>query len=152
MTRGPVDLVRVIETSLNIASNEIRHRAQLVKDFAPIRPVQGNAAQLGQVVLNLVLNAVQAIPEGSPSTHEIRVVTRPGPDDSVTLEVHDTGSGIPESARARVFDPFFTTKPIGVGTGLGLSICHSIVGRHGGEITIDNGAGRGCVVRVRLPG
>ncbi|MBA3539694.1 MAG: GAF domain-containing protein, partial [Deltaproteobacteria bacterium] len=149
--RGPVDLPRIIESSINMAWNEIRHRARLVKDFGATVPVHANDARLGQVVLNLLVNAAQAIPEGAVEDNEIRIVTRTDERGRAVIEVRDTGPGIPQQLRARVFDPFFTTKPIGLGTGLGLSICHSIVAGLGGEITIDDAPGRGCMVRVCLP-
>jgi PAS domain S-box-containing protein len=149
--RGPVDIHRVLDLAINIASNQIRYRATLVKDYADIPPVQGDESRLGQVVLNLIVNAAQAIPEGRPSENEIRVTTRQDSAGRVVLEVRDTGSGIPHEIRSRVFDPFFTTKPIGSGTGLGLSICHGIVTSLGGEISVESTLGKGTTFRVVLP-
>ncbi|MBA3821453.1 MAG: GAF domain-containing protein, partial [Deltaproteobacteria bacterium] len=149
--RGPVELRRVIESSINMAWNEIRHRARLVKDFGPTAAVLANEARLGQVVLNVLVNAAQAIPEGAAEDNEIRIVTGIDERGRAFIEVRDTGPGIPKEHRSRVFDPFFTTKQIGLGTGLGLSICHTIVSSLGGEIAIGDAPGRGCIVRVSLP-
>ena len=148
---GPVELQRVLESSLRMAWNEIRHRARLVKEYGPAPLVDANEARLGQVFLNLVVNAAQAIPEGDAAHNVIRIAT--GVDDAgrARVEVRDTGAGIAPESLPRVFDAFFTTKEIGVGTGLGLSICHRIVRGLGGEIEIESDVGKGTVVRVLLP-
>jgi signal transduction histidine kinase len=147
---GPVDVRRVVEATLNMVWNEIRHRARLVKDFSPVPNVRANDARLGQIVLNLLLNAAQAIPEGNVENNEIRVVTRAS-GDYVVLEVRDTGSGIQREDLGRVFEPFFTTKAIGVGTGLGLSISHGIVTSLGGRIEVESEPRTGTTFRVLLP-
>jgi signal transduction histidine kinase len=147
---GAIDLRRVIESTVNMAWNEIRHRARLVKDYGTTPEVEANDARLGQVVLNLLLNAVQAIPDGDASRHEIRIVTRTI-GNRVVLEVQDTGAGMSAAVIEHIFDPFFTTKPIGIGTGLGLSTCHGIVMSFGGEIEVESVIGKGSVFRVLLP-
>jgi signal transduction histidine kinase len=149
--RAPVDVVRVLDSSLRMAANEIRHRARLVKELQPVPPVEANESRLGQVFLNLLVNAAHAIPEGRASSNEIRVATSLGPGGKVVVEVGDTGSGMPPDVLKRLFTPFFTTKPVGVGTGLGLSICHRIVAALGGEITVESTVGRGSSFRVTLP-
>jgi signal transduction histidine kinase len=149
--RGPVEVHRVLESSLRMAWNEIRHRARLIKDYEAVPPVDANEARLGQVFLNLVVNAAQAIPEGDAEHNLIRVVTRINAAGRVVVEVHDTGSGIAPEHLSRIFDAFFTTKEIGVGTGLGLSICHRIVRGLGGEIEVESAVGQGTTVRVLLP-
>lgn len=149
--RGPVDLRRVIEASINMAWNEIRHRARLVKDYGEVPPVEGNEGRLGQVFLNLLINAAQAIPAGQADRNEIRISTRRSPDGRVIVDVKDTGTGIPPDVRNRLFEPFFTTKPVGIGTGLGLTISQSIVSSMGGEITVESEVGRGSLFRVILP-
>jgi signal transduction histidine kinase len=149
--RGPVDIHAVLESSIRLASNEIRHRARLVKDYGELPPVEANEARLGQVFLNLIVNAAQAIPEGHAETNEIRIVTQANASGRVVVEIHDTGAGIPPAVTSRIFDAFFTTKPVGLGTGLGLAICHRIVTSYGGEISVESQVGKGSVFRIALP-
>jgi signal transduction histidine kinase/CheY-like chemotaxis protein len=146
-----VDLTAVVESAINMAFNEIKYRARLVKDYGKTPPVLANEGRLGQVFLNLLINAAQAIPEGQVDENKIRVVTRTDDQGRAVIEVRDSGSGIPPGAVERIFDPFFTTKPIGVGTGLGLSICHSIVSSLGGAIEVETQVGTGTTFRVILP-
>jgi CheY-like chemotaxis protein len=135
-----------------MAHNEIRHRARVVEKHTPgLPPVFAHASRLGQVFLNLLINAAQAIPEGRADRNEIRVRTLASPDGRVHVEIEDTGSGIPASLIRRIFDPFFTTKAPGVGMGLGLSISHQIVKSMDGEITVDSSPGVGTTFRVTLP-
>jgi PAS domain S-box-containing protein len=149
-TRGPVDVNAVLESCVNMARSELRHRARLVKDYGELPPVPANASRLGQVFLNLLVNAAQALPQGSQEANEIRLISRLE-RGQVVVAVSDTGVGIsPENLR-RLFDPFFTTKPVGVGTGLGLSICHGIIRELGGRITVESEPGRGSTFRVFLP-
>jgi two-component system cell cycle sensor histidine kinase/response regulator CckA len=149
--RVAVDVEKVLEATLRLVGHEIRNRAHLVCDFGEVPPVDGSELHLSQVFLNLVMNAVQAMPEGDFGHHELRLSTRLTADGRVSVEVRDTGSGIPPEILGRVFDPFFTTKPVGVGTGLGLSICHSLVARGGGEIRVESAVGRGTSFTVFLP-
>jgi len=149
-TTGAVDVHRVLDSSIRMAWNEIRHRAKLVKDYGDVPPVKGNEGRLGQVFLNLIVNAAQAMPEGSTDQNEIRVITSQDDQGWVVVEVRDTGPGIPESVISRIFDPFFSTKPIGEGTGLGLAICHGIVTGLGGQIVVESQVGKGTVVRTIL--
>ncbi len=146
-----VDVKKVMESTLNLASAEIRHRARVVKDYGQVPPVRGNDSRLGQVFLNLLVNAAQAIPaDGDADHHEIRLVTRMAPSGHVSVEVTDTGAGIAPELMGRIFDPFFTTKPVGVGTGLGLSICHNLISAMGGEIHVHSDLGRGTTFQVLL--
>ncbi|HEY6099603.1 MAG TPA: ATP-binding protein [Anaeromyxobacter sp.] len=147
----PVDVRAVLESALAMAQHEIKHRARVVVDF-PAEPlaVDANAARLGQVFLNLLVNAAQAIPEGHADRNEIRLSARAA-GARVVLEVFDTGVGIPPEELGRLFDPFFTTKPMGGGTGLGLAICHGIVATLGGEISVASRAGAGTTFTVALP-
>jgi signal transduction histidine kinase len=148
---GPVDVQRVIDSASRMAWNEIRHRAMLVKDYRPTPRAMANESRLGQVLLNLIVNAAQAMPVGQADRQELRVATRTGSDGCVVIEVTDTGAGIPKQNLDRIFDPFFTTKPVGVGTGLGLSICQRIVAQLGGSIEVESEMGKGSVFRVQLP-
>jgi len=147
---GPVKVIDVLESAISMAWNEIRHKAQLQRDFQDIPSVIGNKSKLGQVFLNLLVNAAQALPDRKTSENTIRVSTYLNDSQEVVVEVTDNGMGIKESVRKRIFDPFFTTKPIGVGTGLGLSICHNIISSFDGEITVQSVENQGTTMRVIL--
>ena len=149
--RSRVDVRNVMESSINMAFSEIKYRARFVKDYGATPQVLGNEGRLGQVFLNLLINAAQAIPEGHTQENEIRVTTRTDNQGHAIVEVRDSGSGIPPEIVKRIFDPFFTTKPPGVGTGLGLSICRNIVTTMGGDIHVESEVHRGTVFRVILP-
>ncbi|HEX4477996.1 MAG TPA: response regulator [Polyangiaceae bacterium] len=149
--RGPVDIRRVVESCLRMASNEIRHRARLVTQLGNLPPVLANESRLGQVFLNLIVNAAQAIPEGKANENEIRIIAARDDDEWLSVEIADTGSGMAPEVLRRLFTPFFTTKPVGVGTGLGLSICHRIITAVGGKITVDSTVGKGTSFLVVLP-
>ena len=149
--RRPVDIQHVLESAARMASNEVRHRANLVRDYANPPPVDGHEARLGQVFLNLIVNAAQAIPEGRAAANEIRLTTRSNDAGLVVVEVRDTGIGIAPDLVSRIFDPFFTTKAQTTGTGLGLAICHRIVKSLGGDISVESELGRGTTFRVSLP-
>jgi PAS domain S-box-containing protein len=148
--RARVDVRRTVQSSVNLALPEIRRRARLELDLAEVPPVLGAEHRLGQVFLNLLVNAAQAIPEGGVDRNRIRVATRAA-SDRVLVEVTDTGAGIPPEVLPRIFDPFFTTKPVGVGTGLGLAIVHTIVTDLGGEIRVRSAPGQGTTFEVELP-
>jgi signal transduction histidine kinase len=146
----PIDVHRIMDSSLRIAWNEIRNRARLTKNYGKIPMVQANESRMGQVFLNLIVNAAQAIPEGNPAGNEIQITTAPSDDGRVAVEVRDTGSGMSEAVRSKIFDAFFTTKPAGVGTGLGLSICHRLISEMGGAISVESEEGGGSVFRILL--
>jgi PAS domain S-box-containing protein len=146
----PVDVLHVLASSIKMTHNEIRHRARVVQSYAEVPPVIANASRLGQVFLNLLVNAAHAIEDGHADSNEVRV--RVHADDArVYVEIEDTGVGIPASVLPRIFDPFFTTKPAGVGVGLGLSICDRIVESFGGTISVTSKLGFGSTFRVALP-
>lgn len=147
---GPVDVTAVLESSISVAWNEIKHRAKLVRDYGPLLTVQASEGRLGQVFLNLLINAAQAIPEGQAEQNEIRVAAHRRNGD-VIVKIADTGVGIPPEHRARLFKPFFTTKPPGSGTGLGLSICYGIIKGMGGDIGVESQPGKGTCFSVRFP-
>ncbi len=148
--RGQCDLTRIVEASLNMARNELRHRARLVKDLVPVGPVFANEARLGQVFLNLMLNAAQAMPDGRAGENTVTISTREE-GGQVVVSVSDTGSGIAPEVLPRIFDPFFSTKRIGEGTGLGLFISQGIVKDAGGVISVKSKLGAGSTFEVRLP-
>lgn len=148
--QGPIDVEKVMESTLRMAWNEVRHRARLVKDYGVTPKVEGSDSRIGQVFLNLIINAAQSIPEGQWETNKITVKTGTDDSGSALIEVIDTGSGMSPDALAHIFQPFFTTKPVGVGTGLGLSICHRIVTDLGGSISVESEVGKGTRFQVRL--
>jgi len=147
---APMDVERVMNSSINMAWNEIRHRARLIRDFASVPSVLGNEARVGQVFLNLLVNAAQALPDGDLDRQEIRIkIASQG--ERVVVSIADSGAGIPPDVLARLFEPFFTTKPRGVGTGLGLAICRNLIDELGGEITVESKLGVGTEFSVSLP-
>ncbi|WP_394823262.1 nitrogen regulation protein NR(II) [Pendulispora albinea] len=148
--RERIDVRSILESCLNIAHGEIRQRARVVRDYADISNVEGNSGRLGQVFLNLLVNAAQAIPEQRVGG-EIRVVTRSFDDACIAVEIHDNGLGIEPHMIHRIFEPFFTTKAAGEGTGLGLYIARAIVHEMGGRIEAESNKGLGTMVRVVLP-
>lgn len=149
--RTLVDLRETLDSTARLARVEIRHRARLVKDFKPVPLVFGNEARLGQVFLNLVMNAAHAIAEGDVERNEITLATDTDERGYAVIEVRDTGRGIPASVLPHIFEPFFTTKPVGVGTGLGLSISRRIIQSKGGQLEAISEEGSGATFRVTLP-
>ena len=145
------DLRKSLDTSLTLVWNEIKHRARLVKDYDGLPAVRANEARLGQVFINLFVNAAQAMPEGDVEHNELRVSGRTDALGNAVVEIHDTGCGIAPEHLDRIFEPFFTTKPIGEGTGLGLAICHGIVTSLGGTLSVQSEPGKGTLFRVVLP-
>jgi signal transduction histidine kinase len=113
--------------------------------------ILGNEARLGQVLVNLLVNATQAFPERRSDNNRIRVATRSDEANRVVVEVEDNGKGMSPEVQQRIFDPFFTTKPVGEGTGLGLAICHTIVQSMGGQIEVRSTPGRGTTFVLSLP-
>lgn len=144
-----VDLHSVLDWTAQMAGNEIRHRARLVKDYGDVPLVQGSEVRLSQVFLNLLMNAAQAIPAGNAPMHEISIVTR-REGAKVSVEIRDTGRGILPDVRQRLFEPFFTTKPVGEGLGLGLSVSYGIVRHLGGDISVESEPGKGSSFKVTL--
>jgi signal transduction histidine kinase len=146
----PIEVNRVAEDTAALVDHQLgMHQVRLEKALAESLPrVLGNANQLQQVLLNIILNAEQAM-EGKPGT--IRIETAGQEDGRVEIRVRDTGPGIPKEIQARLFEPFFTTKPAGKGTGLGLSVTYGIVKDHKGEILVESEPGQGATFIIRLP-
>jgi two-component system NtrC family sensor kinase len=140
------DLEKNLDSTLNVVWNELKYKADVVKQYGAIPEVECIPSQLSQVFMNLLVNATHAI-EGYG-----RITLRTGCDGAdVWLEVEDNGKGISAEHLNRIFDPFFTTKPVGMGTGLGLSLSYGIVKKHGGRIEVKSAVGKGSVFRVVLP-
>jgi signal transduction histidine kinase/ActR/RegA family two-component response regulator len=146
---GPVDVHAALEFSVALAMPHLRHRAQVERRYGAVPPVRANEARLGQVFLNLLVNAAQAIPEGDATRHRVTLVTR-REGDSVVVEVSDTGSGMSPEVLSRIFEPFFSTKTRSEGMGLGLSICLGIIHSMEGELKAQSEPGRGSTFRVTL--
>lgn len=142
----PADLHEGIRSTLNVVNNEVKYKAEVVCDFGDLPLVECIPAQINQVVMNLLVNAAQAIEQFG---HIVIHTERTG--DDVLIEISDSGCGIPESQLMQIFDPFFTTKPVGKGTGLGLALSFSIVEKHGGSLTVTSEVGQGSTFRIRLP-
>jgi PAS domain S-box-containing protein len=149
--RIEVDPVGEVRSALNLAQAEILHRARLDLQLAACPLVLAGQGQIGQVMLHLLVNASQSIPAGDAAGHTVRVASGPDPAGWASIEVSDSGIGIPASARRHVFEPFFTTRASGSASGLGLSVCRGIVTGLGGTIQVASEEGRGTTVKVRLP-
>ncbi len=147
----PIDPRRVLDASLNLAGPDIRPRARVEKRYGVIPAVRGSEARLGQVFLNLLVNAAHAIPTGDAQHHRIVVATFTDPEGRACISVSDTGVGMSAEVLARIWDPFFTTKTSGEGTGLGLWVCQRIVNKLGGAIEVTSQMGEGTTFIVRLP-
>ncbi|MEK6708205.1 MAG: ATP-binding protein [Pseudomonadota bacterium] len=140
------DLHKGLDSTLNIVHNEIKYKAEVVKEYGDIVAVECLPSQINQVFMNLLVNAAQAIEKRGAIT------VRTGKQDAeVWVEITDTGKGIVAADLKRIFDPFYTTKPIGHGTGLGLSLSYSIIQKHHGRIEVQSEPGKGSVFRVWLP-
>jgi signal transduction histidine kinase len=145
-----IDPVEVLERAIALVAHQARLRASLELDLAPVPPIRGDAAQLGQVFMNLLVNAIQAIEPGRAADHHIRVSCHLDGGE-VLIEITDSGPGIAPGARRRVFEPFFTTRTVGQGSGLGLSASLGIIEDLGGRLELDSPVGGGTAARVFLP-
>ena len=143
------DINQVVQSTSRMLRNELKHRTEFELDLTPMPKVVGDAPRIGQILTNLLVNALHALPDRPLRQNLIRVSTRLQ-DGHVVIAVTDNGVGVPPELRLRIFDPFFTTKDVGTGTGLGLSICHSLVTRLGGRIELESEVDRGSVFRVFL--
>jgi two-component system NtrC family sensor kinase len=147
--RHLVDVRRVLESSLRIAKGQISDHAIVTCEYGETSEIMGDEPRLGQLFLNLLVNAAQAIPPGHAASNSIHVVTyQQGP--TVVVHIEDTGGGMSKTQLSRIFEPFFTTKAES-GTGLGLPICRSIVEEHGGDLEVESELGSGSRFTVRLP-
>ncbi len=140
------DLRRGLDSTLNIVRNEIKYKAEVVKEYGDMPEVECLPSQLNQVFMNLLVNAAHAIEDKGKIT--VRTGTQ---GEMVWVEISDTGKGVPAENLDRIFDPFFTTKPIGQGTGLGLSVSYSIIQKHHGNFNVASEVGQGTTFRITLP-
>jgi two-component system NtrC family sensor kinase len=135
-----------LDSTLNIVRNEIKYKAEVVKEYGQVPDIECLPSQLNQVFMNLLVNAAHAIEDRGLIT--IRTGMQGG---SVWVEIADTGKGISQENMDRIFDPFFTTKPVGQGTGLGLSVSYSIIQKHHGSINVASEPGKGTTFHITLP-
>jgi two-component system NtrC family sensor kinase len=137
---------QLLDKTINVAWNELKYKTEVVREYGQIPLIPCYGGKLGQLFLNLLVNAAQAIEERGTIT------IRTGQDDRhVWVEVSDTGRGIPSEDLKRIFDPFFTTKEVGKGTGMGLHLAYKIVEAHGGHIRAESTVGEGTTFRIELP-
>jgi signal transduction histidine kinase len=141
-----VDIASLLDATLQVAWNQIKYKAEVVKDYGSIPLVRCNPQRLNQVFLNIILNAAQAI-----ASHGVIRVSTMTEGEGIIVRIEDDGPGIALEHLGRLFEPFFTTKEVGKGTGLGLSISYDIVKSHGGEIRVDSELGKGAAFTVYLP-
>ena len=139
-----------MRAAATMVRHALRGRARLELELSEVPLVRASEARLCQVFVNLLVNAADATPAGSPDAHPIRLWAR-ARDGDVIAEVRDCGAGIAPDVLPHVFEPFFTTKGPSGGSGLGLSVCHGIVTALGGRLEVESAPGRGSVFRVRLP-
>jgi len=142
----PADLQQGLESTLNIVWNDLKYKVRVEKHFAPMPLVECHRSEINQVLMNLLINAGQAIGERGT----IVLATGAG-DGEAWISISDSGCGMPQEVIERIFDPFFTTKPVGRGTGLGLAICYGIIAKHHGRIEVSSTLGVGSTFRVVLP-
>ena len=142
------DLNKGIESTLNIVWNELKYKAQVIKDLGKIPLVKCYPQRINQVFMNILVNAAQAI----DGKGKIRITTRADTDNGyVEITINDTGKGIPPDVLPKIFDPFFTTKEVGKGTGLGLNMAYNIIQRHKGTIDVESEVGKGTTFIIRIP-
>ncbi|MFT3836827.1 MAG: hybrid sensor histidine kinase/response regulator [Myxococcaceae bacterium] len=148
--KARTDLKRAVELAAAMVRPEARHKAKLILELGDVPPVQADVSHLSQVLVNLMVNACEAIPAGQAEHHKVVVRTRVDNEKAI-VEVEDTGSGIAEIHLPQVFDPFFTTKSKDVARGLGLAVVKETVESLGGEIRVTSAVGRGTCFTVTLP-
>ena len=142
-----MDINKGIESTLNVVANEIKYKAEVIKEFGKIPLVEGYPQQVNQVFMNILVNAAQAI-------EKMGTITIKTEEDGkgVKITISDTGYGIAQENISKIFDPFFTTKPVGKGTGLGMNIAYNIIKKHKGSIDIKSKVGSGTTFTIKLPG
>ena len=147
-----VNLHEGMENTLLILNHRLQNRITIVKEYGELPPVECHGAELNQVWMHLLSNAIDALDSLTSSQHpQITITTQLINSQEVAIQIADNGVGIPEKVQSKIFDPFFTTKPVGKGTGLGLSICYQIIQQHGGEIQVNSQVGKGTHLQIILP-
>lgn len=144
--RKKIDINDCIDSSINLAWNEIKYNCEIKRDYQELPGIYACAAQLNQVFINIILNASHAIDKDG-----IIEISTKSDDRDVHITLTDNGEGIPEKHLNNLFDPFFTTKDVGEGTGLGLYVSHGLIQKHKGSISVSNQPGKGACFRISLP-
>ena len=145
----PADLEKACDSTLNVVWNELKYKAEVVKEYSHPPHPECIPGQINQILMNFLVNAGHAI--GDKGTITLRTGHHNSDREEVWVEVQDSGHGIAPETLKRIFDPFFTTKPVGQGTGLGLSVSYNIARRHGGRIEVRSTLGQGACFRLVLP-
>ena len=145
--RGLIDVHSVLDAAVNLCGSVVKHRARLDKHYGELPPVWADEVRLGQVFVNLLINAAHAVPEQGTPDPWISITTTPIGNDRIAIEIADNGAGIPADILPHVFEPFVTTKPVGVGSRFLPQHRH----RAGRRDSVDSEVGRGTTVRVVLP-
>ena len=146
----PVDIATILDSTLLMVEHRVQQRSRLIRDIDDLPSAMLNESGLSQVLLNLFVNAVQAIEPGAPDTNLVRVSAKRA-DTNLIITIEDSGKGIAPEQLERIFEPFYTTKPIGEGTGLGLSICRKIIAEMNGDIEVESTPGQGTTFRLIIP-
>jgi signal transduction histidine kinase len=142
----PANINDTLEKTLNVIWNEIKYKAEVIKNFGQLPKVECDSQRISQVFMNILVNAVQAI----ENTGKIMIDTFIENEYAV-IQIRDTGKGIPPKYQSQIFDAFFTTKDPGKGTGLGLTIAYRIIQEHNGQITVESEEAKGTTFTVKLP-
>jgi signal transduction histidine kinase len=146
LVMGEVDVAKELDGVLRLVENQCRKSdIEIIRDFQPLPPVIGNTEKLAQVFMNVILNAMQAMPNGG----KLSIGSRVASHESIVIEIADTGEGIPADKLPNIFDPFYTTKESG--TGMGLAVTHSIIKEHQGSIEAESKVGEGTTFKICLP-
>ena len=140
-----------LDSTLVLAGNMLKNKVQVRKEYFSVPPIDCSPSQINQVFLNIITNAVQAMPEQRAGANIISLRTAMEDKNTVRIEIEDNGCGIPQETLSKIFDPFFTTKPVGEGTGMGLSISYQIIQAHGGQLLVASEVGVGTVFTILLP-
>jgi two-component system, NtrC family, sensor kinase len=149
--QGRTNLNEVLNWSIEVAGHTLRERGHVVRCLGDVPAVDAASGRLGQVFVNLLINAAYALDPERTQTNQVVVTTRTDPEGRAVVEIRDTGDGMTPEVLKKIFEPVFTTKPVGEGTGLGLSVSHGIVASLGGTIAFESELGKGTVARIVLP-
>jgi signal transduction histidine kinase len=151
-SRDEYNINNGIKDTLIVAANEIKYDAEVKTELADIPPIYCNSGQINQVLLNVILNAAQAISSNPGNGRGTITIKTYATEEDVICEISDDGSGIAPDKLLKIFDPFFSTKPVGKGTGLGLSVSYDIIAhKHNGKLLVDSTVGEGTKFTIKLP-